>query len=239
MWVIDALNRHGDRLIGISELATSIDLPRSTVHRILTALRSYGIVVKVGRRYGLTRQAEMQDFYNASLRTLVVMIRPHLAELYEQTRSVVALAVIDRFDVRFIDVLYPRTMVPLILRTSVRVPLHCTAAGRALLAFNSPIWKKYSAQENWAVRLTSHSEVSLGRMENVLSEVKLTGIAVESQEHIVGMTSAAVPLLNVKGRAVAAICTGKPVRAFQLPEVDKSLRRAATGCTRGLRSLMN
>src|SRR6478672_10510867 len=90
---------------GISDVARAVDLPVSTVARLLGTLESLGAVVRVGNSgtyrigSGIRTLADAIDITE----TLVTRARPVLAELVAQTGETSGISVLDGNEVVYLD----------------------------------------------------------------------------------------------------------------------------------------
>ena len=123
-----------------SELAGATGLNRVTVHRLLAVFKAHGFV----------RQAKPRDPYRLGLRLielaenaldepeLVRLANPTLMRLSEEAGETSHLAVLDGDGAIYIDKVEPAQSVRLVSRVGSRIPLYCTALGKALLASLPP-----------------------------------------------------------------------------------------------------
>ncbi len=200
--------------IGVSHLSRSTRLPKTTVHRLLVDLERHGVVTRTGRRYQLASQGVWPDQGSSREALLRKVVKPFLLELYEHAGHVVSLAIANGGMARFLDVLYSHRFADVMLRTATAVPLHCTATGKAILAFDAAAAERYLSQER-LVKLTRHSIGTRGALDEALVESRLRGVAVDREEHVPGFWSIAAPVMGADGTAIAAIGLGGPVRGFQ------------------------
>lgn len=199
--------------VGVSHLSRRTRLPKTTVHRLLSDLETNGIVSRIDRRYQLVSHAAWHDSPSRETRIRKV-VKPFLLELYGQTGHVVSLATASGNMARFLDVLYPHRFTEAMLQTEAAVPLHCTATGKAILAFD-PITADRYLREARLMRLTRHSITTRKELDEAIVEIRLRGVAVDHQEHVLGFWAVAAPVTGQHGRAVAALGLGGPVRGFQ------------------------
>jgi IclR family acetate operon transcriptional repressor len=190
--------------VGVTHLARRTRLPKTTVHRLLADLEAGGVVHRSARRYALAGP-EWRD---------PAPSREHRLELYGLTGHVVTLATARGDTARFLDVLYPHRFTDAILRTSAAVPLHCTATGKALLAFDAAAADRYLREAD-LVRLTRNSIGTRRALDQDLVEARLRGVAVDREEHVLGFWGLAAPVTGARGTAVAALGLAGPVHGFQ------------------------
>src|SRR5512140_2805865 len=125
--------------IGISNLAKRLGLAKSTVHRLASTLIDAGMLEQNtdnGRyRLGLS----LFELGSLGRRKMDVSseAKPYLKLLREKTGETVHLAILDEASVLFINNLESEHAVRMSVNVGVRAHAHCTAVGKALLAFQA------------------------------------------------------------------------------------------------------
>ncbi len=124
---------------GIADMAEALDLGRSTTHRYATTLVTLGYLEQgPSRKYRLS--SRVSDFGLSLLDSMVVrrVAREHLKGLRAQTGRSASLGVLGGTEVAYIDRWHGSRRgqyeVDMGVGLGVRLPVHCTAAGKALLA---------------------------------------------------------------------------------------------------------
>lgn len=123
-----------DNAVSLSELARRTGLPKPTAHRLAGHLISLGMLERTdgGLRLGLAlfelgqlvpRQRGLRD-----------AARPYLEDLRQASGEAVHLAILEAPDVVYVDKLAGRGGPALPSRVGGRMPAHCTAVGKVLLA---------------------------------------------------------------------------------------------------------
>ncbi|MFI7494095.1 IclR family transcriptional regulator [Kocuria sp. M4R2S49] len=191
------------RALTQSQIVEITGLPQSTVHRLLAELVEWGALSRdVNGRYQIgMRLWELGQNAGRQLREIA---RPFVLDLYSLTRETAQIAVRDGTDALYIDRAYSSKRVPRASRVGGRLPLHATAVGKVLLAYEED-WVRdaYLQQELKAV--TPHTHVSPRRLAEELEVVRGRGWAVTAEEMRLGACSIAVPVHHREGRVGAAL----------------------------------
>ena len=126
----------GGQFVGVSELARSMQLSKSTVFRLLTTMERNGFVEREGGRYRLGRRLHDigAQVYEPRPGRLHELLSPIMAALYERSRETVHLGVLRDNEVVLLGRLHGRRTTPHALRLGARFPAHCSAMGKAILA---------------------------------------------------------------------------------------------------------
>ena len=160
------------------------------------------------------------------------VLTPFGADLYELTHQTVHLAALHGSDVVYIGKLYGHRRIPAPSAVGTRVPAHCTALGKVLLAFDPDAFDAAISSELPA--LTERSITDSSALAAQLVRVRRQGVAYDDQEAALGLTAVAAPLFGVGDRAVAALSVSGPVGEFDAPEFDSALRRVARASSHAL-----
>jgi DNA-binding IclR family transcriptional regulator len=200
---------------GVTELAERVELPKSTVSRLLSTLEGIGAVeqMSVGGPYRIG--PVMQEIVAAVSpgRSLVETARPHLVELTEATGEASGLAVADGNDVFYIDQVDSPSQVQVRDWTGERVPLHVVPSGLVLLA-NAPPERVKEYLTRPLARFTARTVTDAPALRKRLARVRDDGYAWVYEEFADGINSVAAPIVNGSGTVVAAVHSHGPAYRF-------------------------
>lgn len=136
--VLQALSERSE--IGISDLSARLALPKATVYRFLNTMKTLGYVRQEAdsERYGLTMK--VFELGSKALRypELVDLARPHMQLLADKTGETVHLGMLIDSELIYVHKIDSRHMLAMYSRVGRRAPLHCTAIGKVLLAWEQP-----------------------------------------------------------------------------------------------------
>lgn len=201
---------------GVTEIAKVLDIPKSTAHRILHTLCQDNVVSRMdGGKY---RTGPTVLLWGSGYRFssgIVDLARPWLERLREESRETLHLSVYEGGTARYVDRLdSPQTVVLRWSRLGTRLPLYCTAAGRAILAaLPSDQFEAYMAETELVPR-TEKTERSPTALRALLTRCRERGYAEENQENEENIRCIGAALLNRKGHPVAAISLTAPTFRF-------------------------
>ena len=198
--------------IGISDLARRLGLAKSTVHRLATTLIEMGMIEQNpqdGRyRLGL-KLFELGSLVRRKM-DVTNEAQPFLKELREKTGETVHLAILDQHSVLYITKMESRQAIRMGSVAGSRAPLHCTALGKALLAFQP----QEAIETTIARGLTPHTPQTISHpkaFRQELAAVRARGYAIEDEEIETGLRSIAAAVRNYAGYVIAAIGIAGPV----------------------------
>jgi DNA-binding IclR family transcriptional regulator len=211
-----------------TEIADRIGLPRSTIHRILGALETEGLVTTGMPRGRYRLGPEIARMADGARHSVVLQVHPYLEELSRELNETVDLSVLDGDQVTFIDQVVAQQRLRAVSQTGTSFPLHCTANGKALLAMMPASMIGKLLPTNLPA-LTAHTITTPAALNQELDEVRRTGVAFDAQEHTEGICAVGAALHGVPG-APTAVSVPLPVQRFvdRRQEIAAALRQTVT-----------
>lgn len=218
----------GARGMTLAELATALDLNKTTVHRGLAALKhrdfvtqdpTSGAYLLGGAATDLARTYFGED-------NLPGLLHPALVALCAATDELVHLGTLNGVQVVYLDKVEPERPVRVWSAVGRRRPAVTTALGRALLAHRATEAEPLD-EAALAGYVPAGVEVDPGRLRAMLESARVTGYATEEQENEPGISCVAVPLMRA-GAAVAAVSITAPSERMtpdRITELHTAIRR--------------
>jgi IclR family transcriptional regulator, KDG regulon repressor len=197
--------------IGISDLAKRLGLAKSTVHRLASTLLDQGMLEQNAGdgkyRLGLTL-FELGALVRRKM-DFTMEARPYLRTLIEKTGETVHLAILDHDSVLYIISLESKQALRMGSKVGTRAPVHATAVGKALLAFQPEEEIARIIARGLPVS-APNTIVDAKALQRELALVRSRNYAVDDEESEVGLRSIAAPIRSDSG-VVAAISIAGPV----------------------------
>jgi len=219
---------------GVNELSRELGLHKSTVSRLMGTLERQGLVSRNPQteryRLGLdliALAAQVVDHMDTR-----ELARPLLRELAERCQETVNLAVLHEGQVMDLEQFAPPARsVKNIGWVGRRMPPHCTAAGKVLLA-HLPSDKLERFLQTRLERLTPRTITDSDWLRKELALVRERGYATAEEELEEGLNALAAPIRDHTARVTAAVSLAGP--AFRVlpelfPELASLLMATAAG----------
>ncbi len=209
----------------LTDLAQQVGLPASTAHRLLTTLEQerYVRFEPEGRLWSIGVQAFVTGASFTRTRSLVGLARPHMRHLMEDGGETVNLAVEDDGQAVYLAQVECRQMMRAFARPGSRVPLHCSAVGKAILAAASDKSLAKILHQHGMARLTVKTITTPASLRTDLQRARTAGYAIDDEEHAVGLRCIAAPVFDDTGDLVAAVSASGPMARI----VDERVERLA------------
>ncbi|WP_164473782.1 IclR family transcriptional regulator [Gordonia insulae] len=200
--VLDAFD--GPGRLTLAQIVRRTGLPRSSAHRILERLVHLRWLRRQGRDYELGIRLMELGSIAVHQDRLHKAAMPYLHELHRATGFVVHLAILDGADVVYLEKIGGALAASIPTRVGARQPAHCTAIGKAILAFADP-----ADPAEPLMQKTRYSIASRARLDTELAKVRMHGVAYEREESLAGIGCVAAPIGEIDD-AVAAVSVCGP-----------------------------
>lgn len=196
--------------LSLKEIADRLDQSMNTVFRLLYTLAAHGYVIKNNKQYELG--SKLLDLTSAKMRhtDLVAVARPYMDSLLERFRETVNLGIIMDGMVRYVEVRESPERFRLVERVGGTDPLHCTALGKAHLAYLPFAEVRELMRIHGMPRVTEHTLNTMSALKADLEETRARGYAIDDQESMLGGYCVAAPILNNKSHPLAAMSIAAP-----------------------------
>ena len=202
--VIETVVARQDKGLTYSEILAALDLPKSSVHRILKELTELGYLTfnpETKRYFGSLRLAQFQ---------LRDHVRPHLLALHRETDHTANLGVLDGTRGVFVDKIESRDFgIKLFSEIGKPFPLHCTGLGKVLLAF-APEDTLQALIQTPLEALTEKTITDPGELAQELAMIRKQGYALDDEEITRGILCLAAPVFGFGEGLVGAVSVTFP-----------------------------
>jgi len=214
--IIEEFAKQNGGPLGITELSQKLNLPKSTVFQIVHSLQEFGWIERLeeSKKFILgLRLFELGNLVQASSHLRRVAL-PYLEELRKETGETVYLVVYDRGEIVYLECLESRLRLRARPVYGLRVPLHCTSLGKAIMAFLDPWEVERIVAEKGLPRFTDKTITSWKILKMELNEIRKRGYAIDWGEHEEGIRCVGAPIYDSLGRVFAAVSVSGPESRF-------------------------
>ncbi|WP_328807688.1 IclR family transcriptional regulator [Nonomuraea antri] len=233
--VLDHVRDHSG--LTLTQLAEAVGLPKSTVLRLTAPLIDARLLER-DRKSGAYRLGHgtlrLGQAYLATL-DLRAVAAEESHRLMSEVRETVHLVVYDPPHVVYIDKVENQTNVRMASRIGSRGPMHCTAVGKAILA-----WQPEDALTELDLEpRTKHTIVDLDRLRAELAGIRRRGYSVDDRENEPEVRCVGAPIFNHNDAVIAAISVSgltSRITATRVRELGPLVAGAAARISRKLGS---
>ena len=221
-----------------ADVARELRVHRSTALRLLGTLERHALVERDPRtaRYRLGRRLPQLASVVTGEFDLRYVARPVCEQLAGAAGETATLDVLLGDVVVPIEQATASTSVVSVNWLGRRTPVHCTASGKAILAFGP-----HGVRERLLARplekVTQHTITDPTELEAQLAAARQAGVAHTHEELELGLDAIAAPVFGADGEVVAALDVSGPshrLRVGSRPELDRLTSEGAADLSRRL-----
>ena len=210
--ILRALRDEPDGL-SLGQIASRVELPRSTVQRIVHALVAERLLMAASPTGRVRLGMEILALAANSKIDVVEIAHPLLKELAEATGETVDLAVLRRDHLVFVDQVAGHHRLRAVSAVGELFPLHSTANGKACLALldDDEVRRRLGRTE---LRLANGKLRTMDALLKELKTIRQSGIAYDEEEHSIGISALGAAYRDHSG-AIYAISIPAPTSRFE------------------------
>ncbi len=207
-----------ERPASLTDIVKTCALPKPTVYRMLAMLEAAGLVVRdpgaaryaPGPRLAVLGLGIMQNGSLSSARHAI------LARLVEQIGETCNFTMLQGGEVMYLDRVEAAWPLRMNLTSGSRVPLHCTASGKLLLAYLPKASRDRMLGSLTYKSYTGSTIADRKSLEAELARIRKARYATDNEEFHAGLVCVAVPTRSPGGRPCAAVAVHAPVSRMPL-----------------------
>jgi DNA-binding IclR family transcriptional regulator len=235
--LLEALGKQ--QAVSLTELSRSLDLHKSTIHRLLTTLQSEGYV----------RQDPETEKYSLGLKILGLAnglavhldVRQHalpvMQDLMAETGETVHLGILVDHEVMCLESVVSNRPNAIASMTGKNTHAHVSSMGKAILAFSPDDVVGEFLRTQGLPRLTPRTITDRAAFFRELELIRLNQFALNDEEEAIGIRCVAAPIWDHRGQPVAALSVAAPAArldSMRLPVIAQRLVRRAQHITSSL-----
>jgi DNA-binding IclR family transcriptional regulator len=198
------------RPLGITDLATLLELNKSNVHRLVKTLCAMNYVTQNSdRSYRASLKLWKLGSSVMSHANLARFCLGEMNKLAQKTGESVHLSVLDGLGVLYIEKVDSAQSVRAYTERGGNSPLHCTATGKVLLAYAYESLRDPVSQ--MLTKYTPKTITSMKALDAAVTAARQSGYSINVGEHRADVGGIAAPIFDATGNNVAAIGIAGPM----------------------------
>ena len=222
------------RTLSLSDLVSILGVPKPTIFRLSQRLEQGGYLVREPGKGGFTIGPRLLRLGLDAVRTGATNPerRAILKALVASLGETCNFSILAGSDALYLDRVETGWPLRVQLEPGSRVPLHCTAAGKLLLAYTPQNRRLRLLRSLELVPNTPSTITSIEGLEAECAKILREGYSIDDEEFLVGLIAVAVPVTTISGVVVAAISCHAPRARLslheaisRLPEIREAARK--------------
>lgn len=212
--ILTTLGQHPEGLT-LREIANRVNLPRSTVQRIVKALDDANFVIAASPTSGVRLGPALTSLASFAKQIDIAQIcRPLLAKLNKDCGETVDFAVFGNDKAVIVDQVPGVHRLVAVTAIGSSLPLHASASGKALLAELAPHELASLCRRYRLVQFTKHTIKDWAELEVELAQIRRDGIAYDEEECFVGIRCVAKVVRGPNGE-IGSVSIPVPKERFE------------------------
>jgi IclR family acetate operon transcriptional repressor len=204
--------------LSLTDIGQRVQLPPSSVHRLLATLEKMGYVYQAGElgRWYVGLQAFTVGSSFLSSRDFIAQSHPYMRRLMDQSGETVNLAILDGTEAVFVDQVQCREMMRTIVKLGSRAPLHASGVGKAMFASLPDDQIDAILKVRGLPRITGNTITTPETMWASVRVIRQRGWSFDDEEHALGTRCVAAPIYDEHAETLGAISLAGP--SSRLPD---------------------
>lgn len=207
----------------ISELSVRLAMPKATVYRFLQTMKSLGFVRQESEseRYGLTMKLFELGAKALQHLDLIELAKPEMQMLSEKTSETIHLGVLAENEVIYVHKVDAKYHLGMYSRVGKRAPVHATAMGKAMLAWEKPARRDAIMAEIDFTRFRAHTVASAEQFLEELERTRQRRYGLDDQEFEDRVICMSAPIFDHWSSVVAGLSVSFPEFRFDPARKDE------------------
>ena len=218
--------------LSLTEMSNLTGLNTATTYRLVSTLLKRGYLSQQHNKGTYSLGLKMIDYNFAIRRSLkfIDLAYLSLSKLSKEQNQSVYLAVMDGDESIVIEEVGIDEQLRINSPVGKRLPLHCTACGKVLLASLSEEKRRAYYSRNPLESYTKNTITDISQFEQELAIVKMEGAAFDREEYRIGIWATAAPIYNGNGSVIAGAGILVPISHIDTDSTQK-FTTAIKSCT--------
>lgn len=215
------------RSMALTEIAYELDLPKSTLHGLLSTMKDFGYIEQsiFDGKYRLGTVLFEIGNVVAERWDVRKVAAPYLSRLVNSINETVHLVILDKGEVLYIDKRESNQSLKIVSQIGARLPAHCTGVGKTLLAYLSPVEVKKIIEEKGLPKYTENTITDPIKLEKELARIRELGYGEDRGEIMNNLYCVAAPIWDYTNKVCAALSVSLPYS-----QVTEERRREVINC---------
>ena len=203
---------------GVTEISKVLNIYKSNVHNVLTTLAERSFVKKDSKTDKYKLGIKFFELGSVVIKNMDLrkIAHPHIEKLSKEFNETVHLGVLDEGRVVSIEREESNKGLCSHIEIGKRTPLHCTAVGKAIMAYLSENEINLIIKEKGLEKFTENTITNKEKLEKEFKKIREQGYAVDNMEHEEGVRCVAGPIRDYTGKVIASMSISGP--AFRINE---------------------
>ncbi|HHV39195.1 MAG TPA: IclR family transcriptional regulator [Tepidimicrobium sp.] len=216
---------YSDGEVGVTEISKGLNYGVSATYHMLNTLRECNIIEQNERtkKFKLGLKLWQIGLLAYEQNHISIVLKPYLKKLRDLTGETANLTIMDNDQVVYIAQEESNRLVRMFTQTGATEPLHCTAAGKVLLAHKAKEIQELILNRIKLDKYTDKTIVDKKEFVAELNKIRKQGYGFDDEERELGVSCIGAPVFDLSDRAIACISISGPTARFTKENREKWL----------------
>jgi len=218
--ILQALAEQGAAM-SIAELSQTLTMPKQTIHRVVVELERLGALTRDISTDRFTFGPFMRNLATDVLHAPMLshLTHPLLLELVSQVKETCNIGILTGTDVTYVDRQECEWPLRVQLQPGSKVPVHCTAIGKLLMAYLKDADRQRLLQSLSLTSFTANTLTDTEQLDEHLQQIRTQGHSLNNEEDCPGLIALAVPIVDQAHRVRAGLAVHAPTSRITLTQM--------------------
>ena len=203
--------------LGVSEISAALDSGVSGTYHLLNTLKELEVIAQnpSTKKYKLGLKLWRIGMRAYSQNELAQALRPFLRKLREKTGETANLTVLDNNRVVYIAQEESDYLLKMFTQIGAAAPLHCTGAGKILLAYQPDYKRELLLDSLELTGFTPKTIIDKESLRKAMAKIRAQGYGPDDEERELGVKCIGAPIFGPDGKILASISISGPKERFK------------------------
>lgn len=209
--------------LGVTEISNGLNYGVSATYHMLNTLKECNIIVQDERtkKFKLGLKLWQIGMLAYEQNHISISLKPYLKKLRDLTGETSNLTIMDDYKIVYIAQEESDRLVKMFTTTGATAPLHCTAAGKILLAYKPDEIQKQIIDKMELTKYTDHTIINKEDLIKEIEEIRKNGYGFDNEERELGVSCIGAPIFDLNDEAIACITISGPTARFNEENKNK------------------
>ena len=207
---------YSENEVGVTEISNGLNYGVSATYHLLNTLKECNIIVQneSTKKYSLGLKLWQIGMLAYGQNPISITLNPYLKKLKDLTGETANLTIMDNHQIVYIAQEESNRLVKMFTTIGATAPLHCTAAGKVLLAYKPEIVRDSILEK---IELNKYTEKTITNKKDLIyeiREIRKRGYGFDNEERELGVSCIGAPVFDLNDEAIACITISGPTSRF-------------------------
>ena len=214
---------YSEKELGVTEISNGLNYGVSATYHLLNTLKECNIIEqdKVTKKFKLGLKLWQIGMLAYGQNHISVSLKPYLKKLKNLTGETANLTIMDNYQIVYIAQEESDSLVKMFTKTGAVAPLHCTAAGKVLLAYKPKEAQKLIMDKLDFTKYTDNTITTKEELIKEMEEIREKGHGFDREEREIGVSCIGAPVFDLNDEAIACITISGPTTRFTEENKEK------------------